>query len=304
MISILIPTYNYDSSALIKSLARQGKEVQETQSEFCFEIIVADDASTQNDAAEACQKATEEVGGRYISLTENIGRAHIRNRLAREAKYPYLLFIDCDAAVSNVNALADYWAHRDDADVVCGTILTPQGPPERGHELRFRYEHDAKSRSVEARRRAPYIRVFTFSIMFHARVFSQIQFDERCVDYGFEDTLMGLSLRDRGFTIAHIDAPLVHMGIDTNEVFLKKTETALHTLLRLDEPSLHQTVGPSRICQKLQKLGLLRITAWLFGTLKAGFVTNLCSRRPSLLLFQLYKVGFYATISLQAKRQQ
>ena len=82
-LSILIPTYNYDCSHLVlQLLEQQPKEA---------EIIIGDDCST---------KPIKEISGCRIFRPEhNLGRAAIRNALAREAKGEWLLFIDADAEV-------------------------------------------------------------------------------------------------------------------------------------------------------------------------------------------------------------
>lgn len=73
MISILIPTYNYNIANLTKELHRQALEQYAE-----FEIIVMEDGSTlflnENrvvDELEFC---------RHIILSENIGRSAIRNK--------------------------------------------------------------------------------------------------------------------------------------------------------------------------------------------------------------------------------
>ena len=81
MLSILIPTYNYDITQLVKDLYAQaeGLGVQ-------YEIIVMEDGSDQ------FLVANQQIGllnhCRYIALPDNIGRSAIRNRLADEAQFP------------------------------------------------------------------------------------------------------------------------------------------------------------------------------------------------------------------------
>ena len=49
MISILIPTYNYTCLTLVKTLQQQGEQLcqSEHMTNFRYEILVADDCSTQ-----------------------------------------------------------------------------------------------------------------------------------------------------------------------------------------------------------------------------------------------------------------
>ena len=70
-----------------------------------FEIRIYDDESGKK-----WTKINEVLGDldgvEYQSLPNNIGRSAIRNKLAEEANYPYLLFIDGDSALVNPNYIA------------------------------------------------------------------------------------------------------------------------------------------------------------------------------------------------------
>ena len=92
MISILIPTYNYNITRLVTDLHQQAVDT-------CvdFEIIVMEDGSTR--FVEKNKFVNDVEFCRHIVLKENIGRSAVRNSLADEAKYGHLLFLDCDAEV-------------------------------------------------------------------------------------------------------------------------------------------------------------------------------------------------------------
>ena len=118
MLSILIPTYNYDCTSLVSDLQQQAQ-----QAGIDYEIIVADDASPMHIYKEKNREVNELPHCRLIELTKNVGRARIRNRLAEEAQYPWLLFMDADAKVISPTYIEDYvHAITDDIDVVCGGL--------------------------------------------------------------------------------------------------------------------------------------------------------------------------------------
>ena len=52
-LSILIPAYNHDCTAMVKTLCLQVEEVMAEDSNVGFEIIVADDGSSDADAKRA-----------------------------------------------------------------------------------------------------------------------------------------------------------------------------------------------------------------------------------------------------------
>ena len=291
ILSILIPVRNYDASQLVAdflSLAqREGLEV---------EIIVADDAST-TPLTWVSQFADNERF-RLISLSENIGRARARNRLAEAALSPWLLFVDCDAQVPPSFSLLTYLrATSPSFPVVCGGLRHPSVLPSPAVSLRYRYERRAdRRRSASFRSQHPYAQFSPFSFLIQRTTFLEVRFDESCTDYGHEDTLFGAELQRRGIPIRHIDNPLIHLGLEPNDIFLAKTETALSSLRRL-APQL-QTY--SQLLITVSHLSRLHLTApvrLLYRLTRPLLRRNLLSHHPSLSLFSFYKLGFYISLS-------
>ena len=99
MLSILIPTYNYDCRRLVSDLYQQAE-----QAGIEYEIIVADDASPTYIYKEKNREINHLPNCRLIELQENVGRSRIRNRLADEALHEWILFMDCDAEVISKNS--------------------------------------------------------------------------------------------------------------------------------------------------------------------------------------------------------
>ena len=304
MLSILIPIYNYDCSRLITDLDQQCRILRAElgQDVFDYELIMIDDASTNKKTEAINRETAHKSGGKYLVLKENVSRAKIRNLLAREAKGDYLLFLDCDTGVCNANFVRQYWADRDLAKVVCGNLRNPIGRAPRGCELRYRYERQAEAnRPAAVRRQTPYACFTTFSVLFHREVFNRVEFDERCTEYGYEDALMGLMLDKMGIPIAHTDNALFHNGIDSNASFLQKTETALRVLHRLGEP-MQSAAGASRLTRRLDRFRLTPTFAWMFRRVRGIIRANLLGRKPSLLLFNLYKLGYYVAFETESRR--
>jgi len=91
MLSILIPIYNEDITKLVKDLAYQCN-----RQKIDFEIICFDDASKQRykDKNEVLRSVFRV---NYVELSENLGRAKIRNWLAKSARFEHLMFLDGDS---------------------------------------------------------------------------------------------------------------------------------------------------------------------------------------------------------------
>lgn len=297
MVSILIPTYNYDCSPLVGDLQRQAAELQAEEGEgFGYEILVFDDGSCA-EHLERLRRGVETLPHCHVlTLGKNVGQAQGRNILVDAAHYDWCLLIDSDAAVCTEDFLHQYWEARHAADAVCGALRNPEMANCRGHELRYKYEKAAERRRTAAyRNRHPYEQFTAFNCMIRKSVFDTLRFDEKCREYGYEDALMGLQLREHGFTILHTDNALIHTGIDTNEAFLRKTDAALRTLQRLGEP-MQGAAGPSRIYKRLRQLHIAHLAAAGFGILKPLLRRNLLSGHPSLFLFNVYKLGYYCQL--------
>lgn len=292
MLSILIPTHNYSCYRLVADLQRQGEILG-----VPYEIIVCEDGSKDSVSIIANHKIEELNHCRHIINKNNVGLAATRNFLARQALYEWVLFIDCDAQVISDDFLANYVNNIGKSDVVIGGLQHPDHCDDPNRSLRFRYEKEAdKTRSAECRSKNPYSRFSAFNCMVRRSVFLCILFDENCRQYGYEDTLFGMELKRRSISILHIDNPLLHTGIDTNDAFLQKTETALHTLLSLGD----KMNGGSSLLELYRRFSrchlvwTLRLIYFLLGGLMRR---NLLSVHPSLNVFGLYKLCYFAHIS-------
>ena len=230
MLSILIPTYNYDCTNLVRDLHRQAECAG-----IDYEIVVADDASPIKECAERVREINTWPNCRLIELERNLGRARIRNRLADEARFEWLLFMDSDAEVISDSFIVDYLKHTD-ADVVCGGLCHADVLPSPEVSLRYAYEKRAdKKRAACYREQRPYEQFITFCFMVRASVFQAIRFDDSITEYGHEDTLFGVELERRKVNIRHIDNPMRQGGIETNAEFVEKTRAALRNLVLMED---------------------------------------------------------------------
>jgi len=286
MISILIPTYNYNITRLVADLHQQALDTY-----VDFEIIVVEDGSTlfvkDNKAVNDFEFC------RHIILSENIGRSAVRNKLADEAKYEHLLFMDCDAEVCSEYFVAKYVSFcKEECVVIGGTAYDPHDNGQQ-FSLRLTYGRKREARAATERSKNNFT---TFNFTISKSIFNQVRFDESIQGYGHEDMVFGHQLHQLGYKFIQIENPLIHKGLDDNETFLRKTKEATHNLFQLYQtghyPYLAEESKLLHSFIRIYKLGLTPLCAWGFNKLQAVLERKLCSASPSLRLYDLYKLLF------------
>jgi glycosyltransferase involved in cell wall biosynthesis len=288
-LSILIPTFNDPCSTLVRNLHQQAEALGMT-----YEILVADDGSTQQNVLEENRSINTLPHCQLIERRVNAGRAAIRNFLAQQAQYAWLLFVDSDMVVCREDFVKQYVTHEGN-DIVYGGVVI--GAAEEGN-LRSLYEKAAEhEHTVEKRRQSPYQDFHTANFMIRKELMLQHLFDERFRYYGYEDVLLGKAMKQAGVAIDHIDNPLSFEVFEDNETFVAKTEEGLRTLHTFRD----ELKGYSRLLDRVDMLpmGLVRLWHRLFGSIERR---KLLGPHPSLTVFNLYKIGYYSTLQGQSTR--
>lgn len=283
-LSILIPTFNDPCSTLVGNLQQQAEELG-----ISYEILVADDGSTQHNVLEENRSINALPHCQLIERRVNAGRAAIRNFLAQQARYAWLLFIDSDMVVCRNDYLRKYASCEEtpivDGGVVIGTCIPGN--------LRSMYEKAAESEhTYEERQQSPYRDFHTANFMIQRALMIEHPFDERFRNYGYEDVLFGKAMEQAGVPILHIDNPMSFEIFEENEHFVSKTEEGLRTLYQFR----HELKGYSRLLDRAQTLPRTPIRWWhqLFGAMERRHLTG---RHPSLWVFKIYKTGYFLSLS-------
>jgi glycosyltransferase involved in cell wall biosynthesis len=296
MLSVLVPVYNYPAHTFIKSLHKQGLETN-----IEFEIIVIDNASNKEIIDENVENIKTLQFVRYIQHAQNLGRSRIRNRLADEANYEHLVFLDCDLALPDTHFFERYVNEIGHHPVVCGGLSYESTPPAEGLKmLRWKYGHLRESTPLEKRKAAPYESFKTSNFLIQKNYFNEIRFNENIVQYGHEDTLFGLELKKKSIPVLHINNPVLHLGIDDAPEFLEKSKQALANLVLL-----------SAEIPELKEIKILNIYNTYFNAFTSFFFLlfvnifsgvikkNLNSAKPRIWLFDIYRLAFLAVYKRQ-----
>ena len=302
MLSIGIPVYNYNIIELVVEL--------HTQAIHCnlpFEIIILDDYSLEENK-QINRKLEKLPHVQYHELPKNIGRSKIRNTLAELSKYPYILFMDCDAEIQSNSFLKTYISALTSDTVLCGGTTYSKKKPENSKSLRWKYGHKREVRSAEERNVSPYTSFTTFNFLIPKHIFQEIRFNEDIKKYGHEDTLFGYELKKRNIPIIHLNNPLVHVGIDSNRDFVLKTKQGIQSLhqLIINQEIESKFTDDVRIVNMLQKVESLHMThafAIFHKLFHKPIEYQLIFKKPRLVFFDLYKIGYLSSLQNENKKE-
>jgi GT2 family glycosyltransferase len=239
----------------------------------------------------------------YLQLQENIGRAKIRNRLAEVAKYPYLLFMDCDSGVASESYIENYRPYCKPGTVCCGGRVYEDTMPVDDTFLRWKYGVERESAPASVRRKNPNYSFYTNNFLIDKRIFKKVKFNESLAGYGHEDTFFGLELLENGIIIQHIDNPLIHLGLESAFDFLEKTENGIINLLKVEallKEKYPEQIGHSKLMRTktaLEKIRLQKPATCLFRLFLKRMKNRLFLEKPSLQIFDFYKLGLVMTKS-------
>lgn len=300
--SILLPSYNNVCVSLVQVLQCQADALRgKLDKPFSYEIIVADDCSTDAACIDANRVIGDMLHCRYLRMEQNVGRAQIRNVLISESRGDYVLLIDSDLFLCDDNYLYKYATST--ADVVYGgTRIGGEGLAMVDNEantenlkgnLRYIYEKKAEpSHRAVFRQVRPNQEISVCNLYARRDIMEAHPFDSRFKAYGYEDVLFGKRLAESGIEVTHIDNPVLINEFEPNSVFVKKTEEAILTLCRFEQ----DLEGYSNLKTKVSTLGryipLSLFRLW-HRIMKNKEKRNLTGSKPSLLLFKLYKLGFF-----------
>ena len=286
MISILIPIFNFDIRRLVQDLSLQCKETG-----IEYEIICFDDGS--HEPFKNLNKEIKSSSVIYQEMQKNLGRSAIRNALGNAASFPYLLFMDCDSKVVKKDYIQNYIDNLATDTLLYGGRCYNIQPP-KNQELIFHWKYgiQREQTTVAERMKNPWHSFMTNNFLIPKPTFEKTLFDESLKQYGHEDTLFGLQLAKKKIKIKHINNPLEHIGLETTNVFLKKTEQGLQNLYTLWKRGTSIETKLLRHFIKIKKWRIKKLVVFIFKMSSPFLKRNFLSKNPNLKFFDFYKLGY------------
>lgn len=296
MLSILIPTYNTRCTQLVEDLHSQCKELN-----IQFEILCYDDKS-DIEYLEFNSKINQLSNVIFKQMDTNLGRAKIRNKLAKDSNNNYLLFIDADSGVVSNGFIRNYILLLNENDVIYGgRDYSINKPNDNKKYLHWKYGKEKEALDSLERQKEPFLNFMSNNFTIKKDIFNKIKFDENHTGYGYEDTLFAEEINLKKHKITHVNNPLIHLGLEDNTVFLSKVENAIENLAILYQSNKIMDTRLIKTYKTLNRLGVMSLFHKLILNKKAFIFKNLLSSKPNLKLLQLYKLALFAKLVIDKK---
>ncbi len=284
-ISVCIPVYNFDVRELVYALR---KEID------CYsvdaEIILIDDASDEKfKLINQLQDQVEQL----VLLDKNTGRSKIRNLFLNYAQGNYLLFLDCDVKIENRNFLRNYFTeieNNPDVEVIYGNFKI-----DHTFSKTLRNRYSVEREIFSGNRSSDFSVLKTVNFLIQRNTFEKFRFNEKLMDYGYEDYIFAREMQLSGVKFSAIHNPVIHVDDTSNAFFLSKTETAINSLYRLSEDpeneKLIKEIKVYRIAKKVVRYRFKTIFLIIYNLFENRIKKNLLSEKPNLRFFDVYKLS-------------
>ncbi len=286
MLSILVPVFNQVVVGFVEALIQSAKK-----SGLVFELIVVEDGSEDKfQKKNSVLSQMPEV--RYLVHQHNLGRSAIRNFLASNASYNNLLFLDADGQLMNDQFISNYSAYLNAKTLISGgRIYSAAKPSQKEFILHWKYGLSFESQTASTRNLKPVAYFHSNNFLVPKSLMKEFPFDESFVKYGYEDLAWASHLQDQHWEILHIDNPVIHVGLDSNVVFLQKLDESMENLLNHISEPWTEKISLIKYFNILQNARLLGVYQWIFNLLKRSVTQNLLGENSNLWILQLYKLG-------------
>jgi len=293
MISVLIPVYNYNITALVLEIHKQL-----VIKKIAYEFICIDDNSTVFYYENLELTSVDNL--KFVQLEKNIGRSKIRNLLAKMAIYDWFLFLDSDSFPVKSNFISEYLNAINDFEkkIFCGGVKYKNELPQKESILRWKVGKSREEVRFEEKLKFPNRYFFTANFIIHRSIFKNHEFDEKILKYGYEDFLFAQDLRKSKIEIIHINNPICHLEDEQTIVFIKKVKESIINLLDLstDERMKTSNLKILSIFLSAKKYYLSLFLGCCFSIFQKKMEKNLMSLNPSLRVFDFYRLSYLCFI--------
>jgi hypothetical protein len=288
MISILIPTYNYNISSLVNEIHKQALIAN-----VLFEIICFDDKSEKYVLEN--KTAIDSLPHAEIIISEkNIGRVHARQTLLNTSKFNWLLFLDADVMPKSNTFIQNYIESIPlNFDVIFGGFAYHKERPDNNAILRWKYGRKYEEVDAQKRNLKPHQLIISANFFIKKTTFNNINSQIDRKSYGLDNYFAAL-LKQNNIKVLHINNEVFHNGLESSMTYVKKSEECIITLLWLynkDKMLKHDNKLLS-LFVLLKKFKLNYLMLLFYNIFSSAIKKNLVSPEPNLYLLQIYKLSY------------
>lgn len=291
-LSICIPTFNTDVFKLVTEIRTQC-EIAGIE----YEILIVDDASTSLEILSKNEELKVINNVQLIRNEVNLGRTETRKKAAELVKFNWVLFLDADVVPTSDNFIVNYVNSINSKYKVIVGGYSYCNTKELGRGFRWNYGKAREEASAEVRNTKPYGYVFSGNILVEKNTFLESNFKEDSKLYGM-DIFFSYQLFVNKIPVLHIDNPIIHEGLDENDVFFKKSLLSVKSRFDYlkDLPEIGKVNPLLKHYKKLDQFGLTKIVGSLFKIVESRLNKRIVCDDPNLFLFDLYRLGYICTL--------
>lgn len=295
MLSILIPTFNYNTYPLVSELYNQCRQIENLD----FEILVNDDAS--KDFFE--NESINDLPNCFFNIQRtNQGLSASRNYLISKAVHSWCLLLDADVWPTSKDFILNYIKkikQENQACVAFGGLEYTKIKPNANELLRWLYGNKHEALSFEKRVQNRPKHFLSSNLLVSKSVLERFAYPKEINTYGYEDLIFNLKIIENKIPIFQLDNPVFHEKLDTSEIFLSKSKKALENLCKSIDLKLlpKDATGISKLYYQCNILGLRKIIAFVFKLNQKWMEKVLKGKYTNLTLFNLYRLGYFFSIN-------
>ena len=85
--------------------------------------------------------------------------------------------------------------------------------------------------------------------------------------------------------------------LEDSKIFIEKTNEALNNLYQLSKTHDLSEISLIKFHRIINIFLLKNFIVFIFKSVKSNLIENLLSKKPNMLFFQFYKIGYYCQIT-------
>jgi hypothetical protein len=217
--------------------------------------------------------------------------------LAEQAKYDWLLFLDADVIPVTSAFIQHYIDAIQPNTVIFGGYQYEKESTDATKILRYRYGKEREEKYASERNKNPYTYVFSGNMLVPKSIFLNFNYQANEKNYGM-DIYFGYQLYQHHISVLHLDNPILHLGLETNEVYFQKALQGVESRKKylLHEKGVDQMNPLVQAYFKLKKMGLIKLAAVGFKIVAPFLKKNILSTNPKLVFFDIYRLGYLCSL--------